>query len=153
MGFIYGLMAAHPWLLQVVAQTKGKATPKASGFQAYGMWILILVMVVVFYFLLIRPQRKRAQEHDEMVNKVERGDEVVTIGGIHGVVRRQTEDTVVLEVDKGVKVTFSKSAIAKRVTQPEEEEEKEEAEPEEKAEEEANGTTEEETQTDTEEEE
>jgi preprotein translocase subunit YajC len=87
------------------------------------MWILILVMVLVFYMLLIRPQRKRSQEHEEMVTKLERGDEVVTIGGVHGVIKRITEDEVVLEVDKGVKITFARSAISRRVSQPEEEEE------------------------------
>ena len=120
MTFIYWFMAAHPGIIFAAKQS---GTQKASSFTTYGMWILILVMVLVFYMLLIRPQRKRSQEHEEMVTKLERGDEVVTIGGLYGVIKRMTEDEVVLEVDKGVKITFARSAISRRVSQPEEEEE------------------------------
>lgn len=128
MAFIYGVIAAHPGIILAAAKS---STQKTSAFSTYGMWILILVMVGVFYFLLIRPQRKRSQEHEEMVSKIERGDEVVTIGGVHGIIKRMTEDTVVLEVDKGVRITFARSAISRRVSQPEEEEEEEtEEEPE-----------------------
>jgi preprotein translocase subunit YajC len=85
-------------------------------------------VLVVFYFILIRPQRKRSQEHDQMASKLEKGDEVVTIGGVHGTINRITDETVVLEVDKGVKLTFSRSAIARTLTVHEEEEEEEEPE-------------------------
>ena len=116
MTFLHGLLAA---------------TTKASGFQTYGLWILIAVMLVVFYVLLIRPQRKRAQEHDAMMTKLNKGDEVVTIGGIQGVIKRVTDDSVVLEVDKGVRITFLKSAISRSLSPPQEEEEEEEVEEEE----------------------
>lgn len=128
MTFIYGFLAAHPWMLLLAKEASSSATKKASAFSTWGMWVLILVMVVVFYMLLIRPQRKRSQERDEMVSALQRGEEVITIGGVHGVIKRMTEDTVVLEVDKGVRITFAKSAISKRLTQPEEEEEEEEVE-------------------------
>jgi preprotein translocase subunit YajC len=93
------------------------------------------VMLVVFYFILIRPQRKRAQEHDQMVSKLEKGDEVVTIGGIHGTISKISEDNVVLDVDEGVKLTFSRSAIARSLAVHEEEEEIEEEDEEEPEEE------------------
>jgi preprotein translocase subunit YajC len=128
MTFIYGFLAAHPWMLLLAKEASSSATKKVSAFSTWGMWVLILVMVVVFYMLLIRPQRKRSQERDEMVSALQRGDEVVSIGGVHGVIKRMTEDTVVLEVDKGVRITFAKSAISRRLTQPEEEEEEEEVE-------------------------
>src|SRR5450756_728076 len=121
MTFIYGFMAAHPGIILAATQK----TTKASAFSTWGMWVLILVMVLVFYLLLIRPQRKRSQEHEEMISKIERGDEVVTIGGVQGVIKRMTDDTVVLEVDKGVRITFTRSAISRRISQPEEEEEEE----------------------------
>ncbi|MDD5747593.1 MAG: preprotein translocase subunit YajC [Actinomycetota bacterium] len=100
-------------------------TQKQGGLANYSMFILIAAMIVIFYFLLIRPQRKQAQKHQEMISKIERGDKVVTIGGIHGEVKKKTEDAVVLEVDKGVRITFSKSAIARNLTEPAEEEEEE----------------------------
>ncbi|MBM4237892.1 MAG: preprotein translocase subunit YajC [Euryarchaeota archaeon] len=159
MGFILSLVAAHPWLLQAAEKTAEKSSKtQASGFQSYGMWILIAVMLVVFYVLLIRPQRKRAQDHDQMISKLKKGDEVVTIGGIQGVIKKMTDDTVVLEVDKGVRITFTRSAISRSITPVDEEEEEEEVEEqetedlegeeeeyEEELEEELEGETEEET--------
>ena len=148
------MMAAHPWLLQAAQKTTEKSTTtKASGFQSYGMWILIAVMLVVFYVLLIRPQRKRSQQHDDMVSKLGKGDEVVTIGGIQGIIKKMTDDAVVLEVDKGVRITFTRSAISRRISPVEEEEEEEveaeEEEPEEEPEEELEAELEEELEEET----
>lgn len=99
------------------------STTKASA-NTWIMWALIAVMLVVFYFLLIRPQRRRGQEHEQMVSKLKKGEEVVTIGGMYGTIKRISDDSVVLEVSKGVNVTFSRSAIARALTvsEPEEEE-------------------------------
>lgn len=132
MTYVFGVLAARTMLLQA-AEKGGEAS--ASGMGAWGMYVLIAVMVAVFYFLLIRPQRKRAKEHEKLVTELRKGDEVVTIGGIHGVVKKTTGDTVVIEVDKGVRITLLRSAISKSITEHEEEEEEEE-EPEEGYEEE-----------------
>jgi preprotein translocase subunit YajC len=127
MSVFYGLLAAGPGVILAAAKTT-----KSSSTNTWIMWVLIAVMLGVFYFILIRPQRKRAQEHDQMVNKLEKGDEVVTIGGMHGVIKRITDDSVVLEVAKGTNITFSRSAIARSLTvhepEPEEEEDEEEEE-------------------------
>jgi preprotein translocase subunit YajC len=123
MGFLYGLAS---YALPVLAATKSTATStatKPSAFQQYGLFILIAVMLVVFYLFLIRPQRKRATEHEDMLGSIKKGDEVVTIGGIHGTVKKITADTMEIEVDKNVRLTFSKTAESKKVTEDEEEEE------------------------------
>jgi len=119
----------------VLAAAKTTDNQKQAGLANYSMFILIALMIVVFYFLLIRPQRKQAQKHQEMISRLERGDEVVTIGGIHGVIKKISDETVVLEVDKGVRIKFSKSAIARSLTEHEEEEEEEEEKEEEEKEE------------------
>lgn len=72
----------------------------------------LILLVVIFYFMLIRPQQKRAKEHRAMLDAVKAGDEVVTVGGMRGVVAAITDDTVVLRVADNVKITFNKSAIA-----------------------------------------
>ena len=122
MGFLYGLAVA--WL--PVADVAKSTATKPSAFQQYGLFILIGVMLVVFYLFLIRPNKKRAAAHEDMLGSIKRGDEVVSIGGVHGVVKKITEDTMIVEVDKNVNLTFSKSAVARKVSPAEEEEEEEE---------------------------
>lgn len=76
-----------------------------------GVWIFIFV---VFYFLLIRPQKKREQKLRDMRNSIEKGDTVVTIGGIVARVARVEKDTVVLEVGANrTKMPFEKWAIGR----------------------------------------
>ncbi len=57
-----------------------------------------IMIFVIFYLLLIRPQQKRKREHDEMLKAVEKGDQVVTAGGLHGKVVGTTDDTLTLEI-------------------------------------------------------
>jgi preprotein translocase subunit YajC len=75
--------------------------------------ILLAVMFLIFYFLLIRPQKKREKEHRNLLQELKKNDKVITIGGLHGVVERVKgdENEVVLKVDDNTKMTFSLSAI------------------------------------------
>ena len=79
-----------------------------------GLLPLILIFGL-FYLMLIRPQRRRAQQHQSLVNALEPGDEVVTIGGLYGTVASLTDDDVELEVSPGTTLRFVKSAIARKV--------------------------------------
>ena len=71
-----------------------------------------LLIFVIFYFLLIRPQAKRQREHATMVSSLKKGDEVVTQGGIRGVVVGTRDDVVVLKVADEVKIEVEKHAIS-----------------------------------------
>ena len=73
-----------------------------------------LLIFVVFYFFLIRPQQKRAKEHRELVNNVKRGDKIVTSGGLLGTVSKSVEgqESVEVEIAKDVKVSVMRSMIA-----------------------------------------
>lgn len=87
--------------------------PSASG--AAGLLYTIvpfLLIIVIFYFFLIRPQNKKQKETEKMIAALKKGDKVVTIGGIHGVVSSTKEKTVIVKVDDNCKVEFSRSAIA-----------------------------------------
>ena len=75
--------------------------------------LLPLVLIfVIFYFLLIRPQQKRAKEHRQMLDSIKKGDKVVTSGGIYGVVESVGTNTVTLKIAENVKVKFGKGNIA-----------------------------------------
>jgi preprotein translocase subunit YajC len=76
--------------------------------------LVILVVFVIFYFLLIRPQQKRVREHQKLVSELKNGDEVVTIGGVHGKILDLDEETVSLEVAENVAITVSRQAVSRR---------------------------------------
>lgn len=73
--------------------------------------IMIGLMLVMFYFILIRPQQKQRKEQEARVNALEKGDKVVTIGGLHSTVHHISEKTVTLKLSEGVFVPYEKSAI------------------------------------------
>ncbi|MBN2205757.1 MAG: preprotein translocase subunit YajC [Thermoleophilia bacterium] len=93
------------------------------GSQTGILLIWILVFFGIFYFLAIRPQRRQKQAHREMVAMMKRGDEVVTIGGMFGTVRKIGDDWIELEVGRGTRVRFLKRAISSIVSEEEEDEE------------------------------
>ncbi|WP_342087019.1 preprotein translocase subunit YajC [Dyadobacter sp. OTU695] len=76
------------------------------------MWVGI---IGVFYFFMIRPQQKKQKEQKELLNNLKKGDQVVTIGGIHARIYTVEDATVTLELDKGVKLTVDKSAISRTI--------------------------------------
>ena len=78
----------------------------------FGMLVPLILMVVIMYFFMIRPQRKKQKETQKMIDALKKGDKVVTIGGIHGTVTLAKERTVVIKVDDSCKIEFNRSAIA-----------------------------------------
>lgn len=75
----------------------------------------IVLIIAVFYFLLIRPQQKRARQHRELVSSVGVGDQVVTIGGMHGTVTSVDDDTIRLELAPNLDITLAKQAVSRRL--------------------------------------
>ena len=65
------------------------------------MVVFLVLIFAMFYFLMIRPQRKRQKEHQQLMEELRRGDRVVTAGGIHGVIENVSEDSVVIKVESG----------------------------------------------------
>jgi preprotein translocase subunit YajC len=80
----------------------------------YGTFIMFGLLIAVFYFLLIRPQQRRAKRQRELVNSVEVGDRIVTIGGIHGTVKFVDDDVLHLDVAPGTTLTFQRQAVARK---------------------------------------
>jgi preprotein translocase subunit YajC len=85
-----------------------------SGGGLVGGLLPLIIIGVLFYFLLIRPQQRRARDQRRLVDSLSVGDMVVTIGGFHGTVREVDESTVRLELNPSNIVTLSKQAIARR---------------------------------------
>ena len=81
-----------------------------------GMLFPLAIFVLIFYFFIIRPQRKRDKQHNSMIAGIGRGDEIVTIGGFLGTVKDVRDDTFQIELAEGVRVSILKSAVqTKRV--------------------------------------
>lgn len=78
--------------------------------------ILFGGIIIVFYFFMIRPQQKKAKDAKKFVDEIKRGDYVVTIGGAHGEIAELEGDTFILEVEKGGRIRFNKSAISMDAT-------------------------------------
>ena len=74
--------------------------------------ILLFGIVIVFYFFMIRPQQKKAKEQRKFLENISKGDAVVTAGGIHGKVASVEGEIVVLDVDRGTKITVNKGSIS-----------------------------------------
>ena len=72
----------------------------------------LIIMFAIFYFLLIRPQQKKAKEHKALLEALKKGDQVVTAGGMHGKVTAVEDTIVTLEVANGVNIKFNKGHIA-----------------------------------------
>jgi preprotein translocase subunit YajC len=77
-----------------------------------GSIVPLVLIFVVFYFLLIRPQQKRAKEHKNMIDNLKKGDKIITSGGIYGVIESVGTNTVTLKIGESVKVKLGKSYIA-----------------------------------------
>lgn len=92
---------------------------QGGGFNAF---IPLLLMFAIFYFLLIRPQQKKAKQHREMVASLKKGDRVVSSGGLHGVITGITDDVITMEIAPKVRVKVSRGSVAgavqKDVAQP-----------------------------------
>ena len=88
---------------------------QSGGGGVLGGLLPLLVIGVLFYFLLIRPQQKRARDQRSLLSSLGVGDRVVTIGGFHGTVESVDDSTVRLELNPDTVVTISKQAIARRL--------------------------------------
>ena len=92
------------YVLQAAQAPQGSAAP---------MWIMLLLIFVVMWFFMIRPQRKQQKELEKFRNELKKGDKVVTVGGIYGTVAEIQERTVLLKVDGEIKIRVDKNSLVK----------------------------------------
>ncbi len=95
-----------------IAYAMGQGGAPSGQGGGLGAFVPLILMFVIFYFLLIRPQQKKAKEHQEMINNLKKGDRVVTGGGIHGQIVSTDAATVVVEIADKVRVKVNRPSIA-----------------------------------------
>ena len=79
--------------------------------------IFLGLLIAIFYFMLIRPQKKRMEEHRRLIDSVNPGDQIITMTGLYGTVRTIGDDDVEVDIASGTTVRLLKSAIGRRVTE------------------------------------
>lgn len=86
----------------------------AQGGNPLGAFVPLILMFAIFYFLLIRPQQKKAKQHKEMINNLKIGDRIVTNGGIYGTIVRMKDSTVIVEIAEKVQVEMLRNTVAEK---------------------------------------
>lgn len=85
---------------------QGQAAGGLAGF------LLIIILFAIFYFLLIRPQQKKAKEHREMIGNLKKGNRIITSGGLYGTIVSIDDNTIGLEIAEKVKIKLSRGNVA-----------------------------------------
>jgi len=99
--------------MNFLAYAMGGGTSGAGGQGgSFGAFVPLILMFAIFYFLLIRPQQKKAKQHRELLSSLKKGDRVVSSGGLHGVITGLTEDIVTMEIAPKVRVKVSRGSVA-----------------------------------------
>jgi preprotein translocase subunit YajC len=95
------------------AQTSspGAAPANAKG-GAFGMFLPMILVFVIFYFLMIRPQTKQKKKHQELIKNLKKGDDVVTTAGIHGKVAGVADNIVTLEIAENIRIKLDRPQVA-----------------------------------------
>ena len=85
---------------------------QGQGGGLFGTLIMFALIILIFYFMILRPQQKRQKERDKMLSSVEKGDKIISVGGVHGTVVGLEEKTLLVQIADNVKVKLEKSAIS-----------------------------------------
>lgn len=100
-----------------IAHAMGNLGAPSSGGNQWMSFLPLILLFVVFYFLLIRPQQKKAKQQKQFIENLKKGDEVVTSGGLYGKITGLTDTTVTIEIAEKVRVKVAKNAVAQQVPQ------------------------------------
>ncbi len=86
--------------------------PGGDGANPLTMFLPLVLIFIVFYFFIIRPQKKKEDSRKKMIEAVQKGNRVITIGGVHGTVTQVDETSVLVQVDNNTKLRIEKSALS-----------------------------------------
>lgn len=98
------------FITEAIAATEA-AAPATEASPMAGFLVQLILVFIIFYFLLIRPQQKKMKEHENMLNAIKPKDKIVTGGGIYGTVVRAEGDVLTVEIAQGVEVKISRATV------------------------------------------
>ena len=98
------------YILTLILQAPAGQQPVGGG---WSMWVMLILIFVIMWFFMIRPQRKQQKELEKFRNALKKGDKVVTIGGIYGEVAEIKDRTVIIKVDGDTKLRVDKNSLVK----------------------------------------
>ncbi len=104
----FQLLSPHHFSLMMTPQSGGASGQQGNPITAF---LPLVLIVLIFYFLIYRPQKKRQKDREALVKQVEKGDKVITSSGLHGTVAQVEDTTVLLQVSDNTKIRVEKSAI------------------------------------------
>ena len=99
-----------------IAYAMGQGGAAGQGAGGFSGFIPLILMFVIFYFLLIRPQQKKTKDHREMIATLKKGDRIVTSGGIHGRITGMDETTLTVEIADKVRVKVARGNVGARIS-------------------------------------
>jgi preprotein translocase subunit YajC len=99
-------------ILVSIAYALGQGGAPEGGAAGFASFIPLILMFVIFYFLLIRPQQKRNKEHRGMISNLKKGDRIVTSGGLHGRITGMDETTLTVEIADKVRVKINRGNVS-----------------------------------------
>ena len=95
-----------------IAYAMGQGGASAEGAGGFGAFVPLILMFVIFYFLLIRPQQKKNKEHRAMIDNLKKGDRIITSGGLHGLITGLNDQTLTVEIAYKVRVKVARGNVA-----------------------------------------
>ncbi len=110
-GLIIAVLALAGGCTFLAPSTTTNADGTSSSGSIWPMLIFLVVIFAMFYFVMIRPQRKRQKEQQQMMASLQKGDKVITIGGIYGTIESISEDSLVLKMEGGQTIRVARNAV------------------------------------------
>ena len=97
-------------IIQIIAMASPQGGNGGGGM--FSTLIMFALIILIFYFMILRPQQKRQKEREKMLTEIQKGDKVVTVGGIHGTILSVDEKTFLVQIAENVKVKVDRSAVS-----------------------------------------
>lgn len=115
---VEGATAVDETVTEQITTEETVEQPEPTFMQQYGMWFLILGMIVVMYLFMWRPEQKRRKQMQEFRDNLKKGDKIITAGGIYGVIKEVDGASLLIEVDSNVTLRIAKEMVVADPTQP-----------------------------------